>query len=46
MHPASFSIINYQFDEVYINLHNYKEALNRKDFKIVYPEEYAEGYVV
>ena len=23
-----------------------KEALNRKDFKIVYPEEYAEGYVV
>ena len=23
-----------------------KEALNRKGFKIVYPEEYAEGYVV
>ena len=26
MQPASFSIINYQFDEVYINLHNYKEG--------------------
>jgi hypothetical protein len=26
MQSASFSIINYQFDEVYINLHNYKEG--------------------
>ena len=25
MQSASFSIINYQFDEVYINLHNYKK---------------------
>jgi len=25
MQSASFSIINYQFDKVYINLHNYKK---------------------